>query len=313
LENILQQDPDSLPTEPISREQPRIIWVILYGLLHWHDLFNPRQLLSLITLSRKLKEVYASIQPERGSEYAAAVTTYLALAVDRLANQGSTLSRWNNRRETLEGVFARQAIPLVWDYAEFNPFSGSAGDWSGALDWVARVIEHCSATSDKGGTVHQGTATRLSYPDESIDAIITDPPYYDAIPYSHLSDFFYVWLKRSVGFLYPDLFRSPLTPKGAEIVEQRRHKSLEKRKDKAFYETELTKAFSEARRVLKKGGVFVVVFAHKSIAAWETLLSSLLTADLVTTASWPLHTEMSSRMIAHGTASLFVASNIRRS
>jgi adenine-specific DNA methylase len=307
---------DELPDGSISNEQPRIIWVILYGIDKWRHLFDERQSVALATFGRKVRAVYDQlVNSTSDAEYARAVVTYLAMALDRLANQGANVARWNNARETIEGVFARQAIPLMWDYAEINPFSDSTGNWMGALAWVTRVIEHTALASASPATVHQGTATRLQYSDGSFDAIVTDPPYYDAIPYSHLSDFFYVWLKRTLGNLYPDIFHTPLTPKGPEIVEQRPHRSLKTRKDKGFYERELTKAFEEAHRVLRPNGIFTVVFAHKSTSAWETLLNSLLEAGLVVTASWPLHTERPGRPIAQGSAalasSIFIVCRVR--
>jgi adenine-specific DNA methylase len=172
------------------------------------------------------------------------------------------------------------------------------------MDWVIRVIEHASATSSQPAITDQGTATRLSYPDGFFQAVITDPPYYDAIPYADISDFFYVWLKRSIGFLYPGLFRTPLTPKAPEIIQHTARHGGDADVAKDFYEQEMTRAFSEVRRVLRADGIAVIVFAHKSLAAWETLLQSLLNAGLVVTASWPLHTEMSNRIRAQGTASL---------
>jgi adenine-specific DNA methylase len=160
----------------------------------------------------------------------------------------------------------------------------------------------------------QGTSTRLPFSDGHFDAVITDPPYYDAVPYADLSDFFYVWLKRSVGFLYPNLFRTPLTPKSAEIIQEpARHDN--DTTAKSFYEREMIHAFAEARRVLKPNGIFTVVFAHKSTAAWETLINSLLEAGLMVTASWPLHTEMPGRLRAMGSAalasSIFIVCRVR--
>jgi len=194
---------------------------------------------------------------------------------------------------------------MVWDYAEVNPFSGFTGDWNSAVGWVVQVIEHASAAAAVPALLKQGDASRLTLEDDFLDAVVTDPPYYDAVPYADLSDFFYVWLKRTLGDLYPEVFATPLTPKSAEIVEMSRlDKARYGHKDKAFYEGQMTKAFAEAGRVLKPDGVVVVVFAHKSTAAWETLLNSLLTAGLVVSASWPLNTEMSTRLRARDSAAL---------
>jgi len=152
--------------------------------------------------------------------------------------------------------------------------------------------------------VRRGSATAIAEEDGVFDAVITDPPYYDAVPYSDLSDFFYVWLKRSAGAYYPNEFRTPLTPKQNEIVEQRPHKSLIKRKDAAFYEQMMGKAFGEAYRVLTRDGICLVMFAHKTTAAWEKLISGLIDAKLSVTASWPLRTEKPGRATSLGTAAL---------
>jgi putative DNA methylase len=307
-QKVLALLPDAagdLPDEDIPLTELRRISVPIYGLDAWRKLFNPRQSLALVTLSSKIQKAHSEItKMTEDMEYAKAVITYLALALDRLANQGSNLARWNSSGEKIEGVFSRQAIGMIWDYVEVNPFSGATGDWSGALDWITRVIEHTSEAADKPAIVQQGTATRMSLPNSYADAIITDPPYYDSVPYSHLADFFYVWLKRTIGQWYPGVFRTPLTPKGPEIVQDRPHSLSSSTKDAEFYEHEMTRAFVDARRVLQPDGIAVIVFAHKSLSAWETLLNSLLDAELVVTASWPLHTEMSTRIRAQGTASL---------
>jgi adenine-specific DNA methylase len=316
-QSLRELDPDGelLPSELIPSGSSRAIFVHLYGLTRWAELFNPRQALTLLTFSRKVRAAYEAMLAEKmDGGRAKAVATYLSIALDRLANQATNLCRWHNSGEKLEGLFSRQAIPMVWDYAEVNPFSGATGDWLGALEWITRVLDHATKLGDQPAVAQQGTSTRLSYPDDHFDAIITDPPYYDAVPYADLSDFFYVWLKRSVGFLYPDLFRTPLTPKSSEIIQEpARHNGDEAAK--IFYEREMTRAFSESRRVLKPDGIFAVVFAHKSTAAWETLLNSLLEAGLVVTASWPLHTEMGARLRARESAalasSIFIVCRVR--
>jgi adenine-specific DNA methylase len=145
---------------------------------------------------------------------------------------------------------------------------------------------------------------RIPYSDADIAAVITDPPYYDAVPYSDLSDFFYVWHKRSIGELYPEEFRTPLTPKQQELIEERSHSSVANRKDKHFYEEGMKTAFCEMQRIMAADGMCCVMFAHKTTTAWETLISGLLGAGLAVTASWPFHTERGGRLIARGTASL---------
>ena len=163
--------------------------------------------------------------------------------------------------------------------------------------------------------VIQASATELPYPDNYFDAVFTDPPYYDNVPYSYLSDFFYVWLKRTIGDLYPDLFSTPLTPKSKEIVAYTNDRSWEEAK--AFFEENLKKSFREIYRVLKPNGIATIVYTHKSTSGWETLINSLLDSGLVVTASWPIDTEMKARLRAKESAALassiyFVARKIER-
>jgi len=293
-----------VPDEPIPLMSGTFN-VPLYGLNSWDKLFNPRQALMLVTFSSKVRYAYERVLTETtDAKYAKAVDSYLALALDRQADFGSNLVRWVPG-EIVGNTFTRQALPMIWDCAEVNPFSGATGDWTGALDWIRRVIEHCSQADGQPAVARQGTVTRLSYADEYFDAVITDPPYYNAVPYSDLSDFFYGWLKRSIGHLYPNLFRSPLTPKSAEIVEMKSWDSARYgHKDEYFYKTEMTRAFQEIHRVLAPDGRCAVMFAHKTTAAWETLIDGLLAAGLVTIASWPLHTERPGRPREQDSAAL---------
>lgn len=151
-------------------------------------------------------------------------------------------------------------------------------------------------------SVIQASATELPFPDDYFDAVFTDPPYYDNVPYSYLSDFFYVWLKRTIGDLYPELFATPLTPKSKEIVAYSHQGGYEE--GKKFFEDMLKKAFKEISRVLKPNGIAVIVYTHKSTAGWETLINSLLDSDLVPTATWPIDTEMEARLRAKESAAL---------
>ena len=159
-----------------------------------------------------------------------------------------------------------------------------------------------SITESSPKVLH-GSATALPWPDNFFDAVLTDPPYYDNVNYSALSDFFYVWLKRTVGDLYSDLFATPLTPKSEEIV-QDPNRQNGREAARAFFEQRLTQAFREIHRVLRPDGIAVIVFAHKTTEAWETVINALLEAGLYMTASWPIHTEMKTRLNAQETASL---------
>lgn len=322
--------PDEIISTPTGREYTEeslfynFIPVVLYGMTHWSDLFNPRQKLALITFAEKVRQAHEQMLAEGyEEEYTKAVVTYLVIIFDRLLTFTSSLARIDNTRETISNMFNRQALSMIWDYAESNPLSGATGDWHSGLKWVTQVLTHLtdkfnfmsslSYKEDVSVSVYHASATSIPYPDNYFDAVITDPPYYDNVPYSYLSDFFYVWLKRIVGDLYPELFATPLTQKTEEIIDTlsllrgiKKDKAMKIEtimvKDKQWFQEKITKAFSEICRVLKPNGICIIVFAHKTTDAWETIINALLNSGLYITASWPIHTEMQSRLRAKGSA-----------
>lgn len=281
--------------------------VPLYGMTTWGSLFNSREQLSLITFAQKLREAHVRIAlEERSEEFARAVITYLALNLDRLASYCSSTGYWHVSGEKVSPAMQRQALAMVFDYAESNPFAPSFS-WQTNLDWILRVIEHLSLIREVAPvvSVRQASATQLPYPTNHFDAVLTDPPYYNSVPYADLSDFFYVWLKRSLGALQPELFTTPLVPKEKEIVEMagwdpRRYAH----KDRAFFEARLGEAFREMHRVLKPDGICMIVYTHKSTAGWETVINALLDSGLVLSGAWPIDTEMETRLRAHKSAAL---------
>ena len=295
---------DPLPNELMPPKGTLGFRVQRYGILKWGDLFNSRQKLALITFVEKVREAHKKMLVEGvEEEYAKAVVSYLALGVDMTAAFTNTLARWENTSEAIKQLYSRQALPMLWDYAEVNPFSTSSGSFETGWEYYYKVMEHCSQSNSIPATITQSSATSLSYPDNYFDAVITDPPYYDNVPYSYLSDFFYVWLKRTIGDLYPELFATPLTPKTEEIVAYS-HGEGGFEGGKKFFEEMIAKSFREIYRVLKPEGIACIVFAHKSTEAWETIINALLNSGLYLTASWPLHTEMKARLRAKESATL---------
>lgn len=293
---------DPVPDEPMPPKETLGFRVQRYGMTKWGDLFNPRQKLALITFIDKLKSAKLEMESS-GFATIEAITSYLVTIIDWIADKLTTLARWHVTGEKISGTYSRQALPMVWDYFELNPFSEATGDWNSALEWIVRVIGHCSLVDSKPAFITQSSATSLPHPDNYFDIIATDPPYYDNVPYSYLSDFFYVWLKRTVGDLYPELFATPLTPKSEEIVAYS-HQEGGYEAGKRRFEEMLTKSFQEIYRVLKDDGIACIVFAHKSTDAWEAIINALLDSGLYLTASWPLNTEMQARLRAKESAAL---------
>ncbi len=274
-----------------------------YCFYHFSDYFNRRQKAALITFAEKVRQAHREmLVNEYEEEYAKAVTTYLALGLDMMSAFWNTLARWENTSELIKHAFGRQALPMVWDFAEVNPFSNSSASWKSGWHYYFEAMQRVSNSSRASAVVTQASATTLSYPDNYFDAVMTDPPYYDNVNYSVLSDFFYVWLKRSVGHLHPELVATPVTPKRLEIVSDKYRHDKNEDRAKAHFEHLLGDVFREVNRVLKPSGIATIIYAHKSTAGWETLINSLLDSNLVITGAWPISTEMRARLVANETA-----------
>jgi putative DNA methylase len=284
-----------IPDEPMDQKNPNIVSGRGYGFRQWGQLFNPRQLLALCTFGKWVREAHRRILQETNDhDFAKAVATYLALAVDKIANWLSCLSRWEVTWEMPKDALTGHKLAMVFDYAEGNPLTEDIASWIKALGYINRVLKTISAVNNTGKVVN-GSAAALPFPDKHFDAVVIDPPYADNVPYADLADFFYVWLRRIVGDLYPEAFQTLLTPKEEEAVVNPARFGGKKQGEQIaqrHYQRLMQKSFEEIYRVLKPDGMAVVMFTHRSTEAWESLIQSLLDAGLYPTASFPVHTEM---------------------
>ncbi|MBI2957683.1 MAG: DUF1156 domain-containing protein [Chloroflexi bacterium] len=306
IEVVFKDVPFGLPTEPLPTKEALGFRVPLYGMDQWYKLFTPRQ---LVALGIFVKHTRALSEAMSGESYPPAwadgVAASLALSLDRLANQSSNVCRWNMGGENIEGTFARFALPVLWDYAEVSVLSETTGAYAGAVDWVAQAVDHCAHATVAAPVPYIQNRSAISAPHEAcFDAIVTDPPYYDAIPYSDLMDYFYVWLRRTLHGLSPNIepaFSTRLGPKWStetadgELIDDSSRFEGDGGVSKATYEEGMFRAFRACQMSLAPEGILVVVFANKTPDAWETLVSSTIRAGFVVKGSWPIQTERSAR------------------
>jgi putative DNA methylase len=293
-----------VPDERISPNELRRISIPIYGMELWGDLFTPRQALALSTIARLISRDAIRECECSDPELAKAVATFLGLALSRFADICNALCMWETSKTQVRHAFTRQAIGMLWDFAEPQIFADAAGNFSVTFNTMLEVLESVAKAASVVGHVEQSSATGHPLPDDAASAIVTDPPYYDAVPYAHLSDFFYVWLRRTLSETHPGLFRESSVPKDAEIVVDRPHQLSQSNKGIAFYERELQKAFGEARRVLNPAGIGTIVFASKTTSSWEAILKAVVDSGWTITGSWPIDTEMETRVSAQGQARL---------
>jgi len=265
----------------------------------WGDLFTPRQALALTTLARLVREAGERMRRESEPELAGAVQTCLGLGLDRLADFNSSLCVLNavGGRGVVH-TFGRQALPIVWDFMETNPLNEVGANWIASIDVFDETIKRELSLKNLG-QIGKNNALMNRLPDDSAQLFFTDPPYYDAVPYADLSDFFYVWLKRTQEKLHSELISESITPKNDECIVDET-----KGKDKNYFESAMTRAMSEGRRILLPDGIGVVVFAHKSTSGWEALLQAIIDAGWIFTGSWPIDTERPGRLRAQDSAAL---------
>ena len=312
LRALYSDIPFGLPEEPLPSKEALGFRVPLYGFDTWCKLFTDRQLLALGEFVRALRAMRAELG-DYPADWAESVTAMCLPIISRMADRGSTLASWTNDRETTRSTFARFALPIVWDFAEYAPLSDTTGGFVQSVDWVAKVCDHLqkSVASATSGDSILGSA--IACPAESFDLILTDPPYYDAIPYSDLMDFFYVWLRRSIADLEPTAgrgFSNPLGPKwdhdvgDGELIDDASRFRGDKERSKQNYEEGMSRSFRSCHTALTDDGRLVIVFANKHPDAWETLVAALIRAGFVVDGSWPIQTEMGNRNRAIASAAL---------
>ncbi|MGE5552979.1 MAG: DUF1156 domain-containing protein [Betaproteobacteria bacterium] len=322
------------PDEPVTSPCHDVDRLPMYGMPTWGDAFTPRQLTAMVTLSELVKAIREDVRRDAGAAglsdedaetYAATVVTFLALALDRCADFNCTLSTWKPSGQQQMHLFGRQAIPMVWDFAEANLLGDRAICWQNAVDITADAIETIIADVLLAGHARQIDAAN---PWDGLKDVLvsTDPPYYDNIGYAALSDFFYVWLRRTVGDLYPDLFQTILVPKEPELVAAPERFGGDKHEAKEHFESGFRKAFAALREKMDPRFPLTVYYAFKQddeesgadkeeadagngstidrTTGWETMLEALIGTGFQITATWPVRASQKWRMVSMGTNAL---------
>ncbi|MCB9950013.1 MAG: DUF1156 domain-containing protein [Planctomycetaceae bacterium] len=307
LQNRIAQHSEELSLVP-NEHLPVMSGVFnapIYGCGTWGALFTPRQLLALTSLVRLTRTAGEEIRNGDDVGLAEAVVASLSLLIGKQADYNSSLCTWNTRGQYIGHTFGRQALPMMWDFVELAPMGNGSGNIDGAIDWGFRFLSQESLAAGAVGNATQASADNHPLPTDAAQCFFSDPPYYNAVPYADLSDFFYVWFKRTLGDLMPDLFKEELSPKENEICEMAGWDSVRyPEKNGAWFESRMQTAMAEGCRVLAPNGIGCIVFAHKSTAGWEAQLQAMVDAGWTMTASWPIDTEMGSRLRAMNSAAL---------
>ena len=334
----LSAQPKDVPTTELP-EKALGFRVQLYGMTKHADLFTNRQLVALTTFSdligevhgRILKDAEAAGLPADGvplgqggtgpRAYADAVVTYLCFALDKLADWSSSICSWIHRIEGVRNTFARHAIPMVWDFVEINPISNSVGNFMNHADWVSKTIAASPNSKLQGQAAQFDVAAPENNWPQGGFLVCTDPPYYDNIGYADLSDFFYIWLRRSLRQVHPGLFDTLLVPKSGELIASPYRFNGDSNKAKHFFETQLAKAFKVLSKKQNTEFPFTLFYAFKqteseavgeddvtakaySSTGWETMLRGLISAGFIILGTWPIRSERSGRTISIGTNAL---------
>lgn len=296
--------PDEIinPTRPYKNTRG-LSAVTRIGCKTFEDLYNKRQALGIKIFFDKAKAI-PNLNDHIEKGLFIAIKTILIIVASKAVAQNTSISRWDPTRLTIKGAFSKQALAVVWDFAEANPFSDGSASWNISVSWVLQFISSLTSISSTGQVI-RASATENYLPADSVSAFITDPPYFAAIPYADLSDFFYVWLRRALDDDYPDLFGLSLVEKAQELIVTNAQLSEKNEpKDEKYFREGMTIALKNARFSTMPSSIGVVVYAEATTAGWEAILAAIIDAGWIVTASWPIDTEMASRTRAKGSASL---------
>lgn len=288
----------SIPTENMTK-QTDLISSRGWNINQWYQMFSNRQLNMLLTINKQLLNLKATLNQ---SNYTNILFTYLSIWFDRIAVANTSLGRWDNAREGIQTPFSRQAIAMVFDYPESNPFCNSSGSALNQLEWITRYIESESNSPFAALFANASSGEKGQFAAKTLTAVVTDPPYYDAIAYADISDFFYVWMKRTLGDIYPINFATPKTPKAEECTALKHHHHNSEAEAKKHFENKLTAIFDAIE--YQTSEIVSIMFAHQSTEAWTTLCNSILGARMNITGSWPMDTEMANRSLGLAGAAL---------
>lgn len=305
--------PSDVPTDLLPNN-PRDFKTPNYGLNSFASLFTNRQLLALCEFSKQIVEIRTKIisdcaesklDKKLSEKYANDLVTYLTLGLGRCVDYNSTVCIWHISRQTIGHTFGRQAIPMTWDFAETNIIGNTSGNWTGQIHWICKVLENL--VPGVPGKVRQVSATDLDFPNNVV--VSTDPPYYDNIGYADLSDFFYIWIRKTIQNIYPDFMGTMLTPKAEELVATPYRFNGSKSEAETFFENGFIKTFTNIRKKHDVEVPMTIFYAFKqseedeegtSSTGWETMLNAILTSGFSIDATWPIRTELANRLIGSG-------------
>lgn len=312
LNQAYEEVPFGLPTEPLASAEALGFRIPLYGFDKWWMLYSPRQLLAIGILVKKIRSI-VNAGAFKSGDWGAAIIAYLACVLDKLADYNSAFVPWQPKGEKGANTFQRWALPMKWDFTENNVLDSNSGGWNAITDWVAEPVAGSLAKAASNAlkpNIVRGSAIHVT---TDVDVIVTDPPYYDAIPYSDLMDFFYIWLRRILAGTsqeFDEAFSHPVSPKwdhdkqDGELIDDASRFNGNKAASKKNYEDGMARTFEACHKALNQNGRLVIVFAHKDPDAWETLASAIIRAGFVVDGSWPIQTEMSNRTRSQDSAAL---------